>query len=67
MALENLSPRRAIDAPRDKPAVDRVEHANLDRPGAHLHPRACSAGWDARRPIIRGWDAHLPATRGQIR
>ncbi|HSW18097.1 MAG TPA: hypothetical protein VLJ86_12785 [Ramlibacter sp.] len=55
MSLETTSRRRVIDAPRDKPQVDRVEHANLDRPGAHLHPRANGA-WDARR-AARGWDA----------
>lgn len=30
------------DTPRDKPRADRVEHANLDRPGARAHPRARS-------------------------
>lgn len=45
MALETFkpTPRRPVDVPSDKPQVDRVEHANLDRPGAVLHPRA-SAG-----------------------
>lgn len=32
--------RRPQDLPCDKPQVDRVEHANLERPGASLHPVA---------------------------
>jgi len=41
MSLESLKkPARSIDVPRDKPQVDRIEHANLQRPGAALHPSA---------------------------
>ncbi len=35
--------RHHDDSPRDKPGSERVEHANLERPGAQAHPRA--AGW----------------------
>lgn len=50
MSLESppVNPRRRLpDAPQDKPVRDRIEHANLDRPGAVLHPRAGLArlGW----------------------
>ena len=59
MSKEIKSSNRFADAPRDKPQVDRVEHANLDRPGAQAHPRAArgtgdwsrqmqSASWPAR-------------------
>lgn len=62
MALENIkTPRRPIDVPSDKPQVDRTEHANLDRPGAVLHPRAAglrsapATGWSryAAGPVWR--------------
>ena len=48
MSLESTSRRppqreRTIDAPRDKPRVERGEHANLERPGAQFHPVA--RGW----------------------
>lgn len=44
MSLETLkTPRRPVDVPSDKPQIDRVEHANLDRPGAVLHPRAAAS------------------------
>lgn len=46
MSKESKSPNRFADAPRDKPQVDRVEHANLDRPGAQAHPRAARTGGD---------------------
>jgi hypothetical protein len=60
MSLESLkTPSRPIDVPRDKPQVDRVEHANLDRPGAVMHPRAGSdRGWTAQAPRA-GWARHL--------
>ena len=40
MSLEPKTPNRFNDVPRDKPQVDRVEHANLERPGAKFHPHA---------------------------
>ncbi|HYF41093.1 MAG TPA: hypothetical protein VEA35_01475 [Ramlibacter sp.] len=40
MLTEPKTPNRFADAPRDKPQGDRVEHANLERPGAQAHPRA---------------------------
>jgi hypothetical protein len=40
MLTESKSPNKFADAPRDKPQGDRVEHANLERPGAQAHPRA---------------------------
>lgn len=44
MSLEILkTPRRPLDVPSDKPQIDRVEHANLDRPGAVMHPRAAAS------------------------
>jgi hypothetical protein len=48
MSLESTVRRqphreRQIDAPRDKPRVERGEHANLERPGAQFHPVA--RGW----------------------
>ncbi|WP_158307814.1 hypothetical protein [Ramlibacter tataouinensis] len=57
MALESKSPTRFADAPRDKPQVDRVEHANLERPGAQFHPRA-RAGWERHGQQRRGWRMH---------
>ncbi|MEJ7931567.1 hypothetical protein WG922_16455 [Ramlibacter sp. AN1015] len=56
MSLETLKPTpRPIDVPRDKPQVDRIEHANLDRPGAVLHPRA-AGGWSAALARSTGWE-----------
>lgn len=43
MSNEPKSLNRFADSPRDKPRVDRTEHANLERPGAQSHPRA--SGW----------------------
>jgi len=45
MYKEAKSTNRHNDTPRDKPQAERVEHANLDRPGAQAHPRAF-AGWN---------------------
>lgn len=59
MALENKSPNRFVDAPRDKPQVDRVdrvEHANLERPGAQFHPRA--RGWSRPCDKVSAWRLH---------
>jgi hypothetical protein len=56
MSKEAKSPNRFADAPRDKPQVDRVEHANLDRPGAQAHPRATrgTGDWSRYTPAA-GW------------
>lgn len=40
MYKESKSTNRYNDTPRDKPQAERVEHANLERPGAQAHPRA---------------------------
>ena len=40
MYKEPKSSDRFNDTPRDKPRADRVEHANLERPGAQAHPKA---------------------------
>jgi hypothetical protein len=40
MLTESKMPNKFSDVPRDKPQGDRVEHANLERPGAQAHPRA---------------------------
>jgi hypothetical protein len=53
MSLESKSPNRFTDAPRDKPQVDRVEHANLERPGAQIHPSA--RGWNGHDDKIKAW------------
>jgi hypothetical protein len=43
MFKEPKSTNRYNDTPRDKPQAERVEHANLERPGAQAHPKA--GGW----------------------
>ena len=43
MHKEPKSTNRYNDTPRDKPQAERVEHANLERPGAQAHPKA--SGW----------------------
>ena len=43
MFKEPKTSNRFQDTPRDKPYAERVEHANLERPGAAAHPKA--AGW----------------------
>jgi hypothetical protein len=45
MLTESKTPNKIADAPRDKPQGDRVEHANLERPGAAAHPRATRREW----------------------
>jgi hypothetical protein len=45
MYKEPKSTNRFNDTPRDKPQADRVEHANLERPGAQAHPKALG-GWN---------------------
>jgi hypothetical protein len=46
MFKEAKSTNRFNDTPRDKPQAERVEHANLDRPGAQAHPKAAVGGWN---------------------
>jgi hypothetical protein len=57
MSNETKTSNRFADVPRDKPQVDRVEHANLDRPGAQAHPRAArSTGGDwSRYMTVASW------------
>lgn len=43
MYREAKSANRYHDTPRDKPHAERVEHGNLERPGAQAHPQA--RGW----------------------
>lgn len=52
MHREPKPTRRHDDTPLDKPRSERVEHANLDRPGAQAHPRA--AGWRMGPAVWRG-------------
>ena len=57
MLTESKTPNKISDAPRDKPQGDRVEHANLERPGAAAHPRAHGRDWSHyTRPA--GWRLH---------
>jgi hypothetical protein len=49
MYKEPKSAHRYNDTPRDKPQAERVEHANLDRPGAQAHPKA-RAEWNLLAP-----------------
>ena len=49
MYKEPKSTNRYNDTPRDKPQAERVEHANLERPGAQAHPKA--AGWHVVDPV----------------
>jgi hypothetical protein len=59
MLTEIKSPNRFTDTPREKPQGDRVEHANLERPGAQAHPRAAAVRGDwshyMRRDAQRAW------------
>ena len=43
MFKEPKSTNRYNDTPRDKPHAERVEHGNLERPGAQAHPKAHAA------------------------
>src|SRR5205085_6568157 len=45
MYKEPKSTNRYSDTPRDKPQAERVEHGNLERPGAQAHPKA-AATWN---------------------
>ena len=55
MFREPKSPSRvAVDAPRDKPRADPVEHANLVRPSAKFHPQA-SSSWGQADSRLSAW------------
>jgi hypothetical protein len=54
MLNEPKTTNRYIDTPRDKPHAERVEHGNLDRPGAQAHPKA--TGW-TRVDYAAAWRA----------
>ena len=53
METDIKTSNRFTDTPRDKLRAERVEHGNLDRPGAQAHPRA--SGWE-RQPTP--WRLH---------
>jgi hypothetical protein len=57
MPAETKSPNRFPETPRDKPVTEHTEHANLERPGAKAHPRACACGWDHFRDPVMAWRA----------
>jgi hypothetical protein len=58
MLTEAKTPNKIADAPRDKPQGDRVEHANLERPGAAAHPRAMRREWAHYAQPAGGWRMH---------
>jgi hypothetical protein len=60
MLTEAKSPNRFSDTPCEKPQGDRVEHANLERPGAQAHPRAAAVRGDWSQYAQRGaqWRWH---------
>ena len=53
MPREPKAPNRFAENPRDKPMGERIEHANLDRPGAQAHPIA--RGWGHFGIPAAGW------------
>jgi len=57
MLTESKSPDKFADTPCDKPQGDRVEHANLERPGAQAHPRA-RAEWSHYAQRAATWRWH---------
>ncbi len=51
--------RRRTTTSSDKPQVERIEHANLERPGARLHPSALlRATGSILLPQDSGWTFH---------
>jgi len=59
MLTESKMPNKISDAPREKPQGDRVEHANLERPGAAAHPRARGGrDWSHYTQQPAGWRVH---------
>ena len=55
MYKEPKSAHRFNDTPRDKPQAERIEHANLERPGAQAHPRAAGRGDWSQYAKRGGW------------
>ncbi len=53
MYKEPKSTSRFNDTPRDKPHAERVEHGNLERPGAKAHPQA--RGWSRLADLVPVW------------
>ena len=53
MLTESKPSNRYTDTPRDKPKGERVEHGNLDRPGAQAHPSA--RGWQQASDPVTAW------------
>jgi hypothetical protein len=53
MHKDPKSINRYNDTPRDKPQAERVEHANLERPGAQAHPKA--SGWSRVHDPVAAW------------
>jgi hypothetical protein len=43
MSLTRMTRRRRKPSSPDKPQIERIEHANLNHPGARPHPRADTA------------------------
>ena len=58
MLTESKSPNRFSDVPSDKPQGDRVEHANLERPGAQAHPRMRGHGDWSHYAKPAAWRLH---------
>lgn len=61
MSLETRNPRRIADVTRDKPQVDRAEHANYERAVAQRHPAARASHHPSRE---WGWGRHVGAGSG---
>src|SRR3954465_8744782 len=53
MHKEPKAINRYHDTPRDTPQDGRVEHANLERPGAQAHPKA--PGWSRVHDPVAAW------------
>lgn len=46
MSRDTKTPNRFADTHREKPQLERAEHANLERPGAQAHPRFATGRGD---------------------
>ncbi len=49
MSLVRMTRRRRSGGSPEKPHADRIEHANLERPGARPHPRAVTPPLETSR------------------